>query len=100
MLGEVVDAETALRWGLVERVVAPEALDGEVERVLDALLAGGALAVRRQKALMQAWERLPIDAAIAAGVDAFESTFTSDEPNRMLSAFVARKAALKKASNK
>jgi enoyl-CoA hydratase len=96
MLGETIDAATALRWGLVERVVAPEALDLEVDAVLTSLLAGGALAVRRQKALMQAWERLPMDEAIAAGVDAFEATFTSDEPRRMLSAFVARKAATKR----
>ena len=96
MLGETIDAATALRWGLVERVVAPEALDMELDAVLTSLLAGGALAVRRQKALMQAWERLPMDEAIAAGVDAFEATFTSDEPRRMLSAFVARKAATKR----
>ena len=96
MLGETIDAETALRWGLVERVVAPDALDLEVEKVLTSLLAGGALAMRRQKALMRAWEGLPIDAAIAAGVDAFAATFTADEPERMLSAFVARKAALKR----
>jgi enoyl-CoA hydratase len=96
MLGETIDAATALRWGLVERVVAPEALDLELDAVLTSLLAGGALAVRRQKALMQAWERLPMDEAIAAGVDAFEATFTSDEPRRMLSAFVARKAATKR----
>ena len=98
MLGETIDAATALRWGLVERVVAPEALDMELDAVLISLLAGGALAVRRQKALMQAWERLPMDEAIAAGVDAFEATFTSDEPRRMLSAFVARKAAMKRSS--
>jgi enoyl-CoA hydratase/carnithine racemase len=98
MLGETIDAATALRWGLVERVVAPEALDLEVDAVLTSLLTGGALAVRRQKALMQAWERLPMDEAIAAGVDAFEATFTSDEPRRMLSAFVARKAAMKRSS--
>ena len=96
MLGETIDAETALRWGLVARVAAPDMLDLELERVLASLLAGGALAMRRQKALMQVWEGLQIEAAIAAGVDAFEATYTSDEPRRMLSAFVARKAASRK----
>lgn len=91
MLGEIVDADTALRWGLVERVVAPPALDDEVEKVVGALLAAGPQAIRRQKALMQAWETLPTDAAIQAGIDAFAATFESDEPARMLSAFVKRK---------
>ncbi len=54
MLGEIIDAETALRWGLVERVVAPDALDAEVEKIVAALLAAGPQAVRRQKALMRA----------------------------------------------
>ncbi|MEJ2624412.1 MAG: enoyl-CoA hydratase [Pseudolabrys sp.] len=91
MLGEIIDAETALRWGLVERVVAPEALDAEVGKVVAALLSGGARAIRRQKALMQAWERLPTDEAIQAGVDAFEQAYDTDEPARLLSAFVKRK---------
>src|SRR6185437_12220607 len=34
MLGEIFDAATALRWGLVELVVALEALDAEVEKVV------------------------------------------------------------------
>lgn len=71
MLGEIIGADTALRWGLVERVVAPEALDGEIEKIVAALLAAGPQAVRQQKALMQQWEMLPSDAAIAAGIDAF-----------------------------
>ncbi len=91
MLGEIIDAETALRWGLVERVVTPEALDAEVEKVVAALLAAGAHAIRRQKALMQRWESLRPDAAIQAGIDAFVRTFETDEPARMLSAFVKRK---------
>ena len=53
MLGEIIDAETALRWGLIERVVAPEALDREVERVVAALLTAGPHAIRQQKRLMQ-----------------------------------------------
>ncbi len=91
MLGEIIDAETAVRWGLVERVVAPDALDAEVEKIVGALLAAGPLAVRRQKELMRAWENLPAERAIAAGIDAFVKSFETDEPRRMLSAFTKRK---------
>jgi enoyl-CoA hydratase len=91
MLGEIIDAETALNWGLVERVVEPAALDTEVEMILTALFAAGAQAVRSQKALMQQWETLPTDKAIQAGIDAFARVFETDEPTRMLSAFAQRK---------
>ena len=91
MLGEIIDAETALRWGLVERVVSPEALAAEIETIIAALLAAGPQAVRAQKALMQEWEKLLADAAIAAGIDVFARAYETDEPRRMLSAFVKRK---------
>ncbi len=91
MLGETIDAETALRWGLVERVVEPLALDRDIEKILGALFAAGPQAVRRQKALMREWENLPADRAITAGIDAFVRAFDSDEPARMLGAFLNRK---------
>jgi len=91
LLGEIIDAEAALRWGLVNRVTAAEALDAEVEKIVAALFAAGPQAVRRQKALMQQWEKLPTDAAIQAGIDAFARAFESEEPRRMLSAFAKRK---------
>jgi enoyl-CoA hydratase/carnithine racemase len=91
LLGEVIDAETALRWGLIERMVEPSALDCEVESIVTALLHAGPNAVRQQKALMRAWERLPADEAIAAGIDVFARAFETDEPKRMLSAFAKRK---------
>ena len=50
-----------------------------------------AQAVRVQKALMQQWEKLPPDAAIQAGIDAFERTYDTGEPKRLLSAFLNRK---------
>lgn len=90
MLGETIDAETALRWGLIERLVAPEALDAEIESILATLLAAGPQAVRLQKALMREWEQFPADRAIAAGVDAFVRAFETDEPKRMLAAFTNR----------
>ena len=91
MLGEIIDADTALRWGLVERVVEPAVLDAEVDKVVTALLSAGAQAVRAQKALMQQWEKLPTDAAIAAGIDAFASAYATEEPKRMMAAFLTRK---------
>jgi enoyl-CoA hydratase/carnithine racemase len=91
MLGEIIDADTAFAWGLVERKVAPEVLDAEVEKIVAALLAAGPQAVRTQKGLMQAWESQPVDAAIEAGIDAFVRTYESDEPKQMLSAFSRRK---------
>jgi enoyl-CoA hydratase/carnithine racemase len=91
LLGENIDAETALRWGLIERAVAPEVLDAEVEKIISALLAAGPRALRQQKALLRAWEKLPVDAAIAAGIEAFVRAFESDEPKRLLSCFAERK---------
>jgi enoyl-CoA hydratase/carnithine racemase len=91
LLGETIDADTALRWGLVERVVAPDALDGEVDRIVAALLAAGRHALRIQKELIREWENLPAERAIAAGIDAFVRAFETDEPTRMLGAFSKRK---------
>jgi len=91
MTGETIDAVTALRWGLVERVLAREDLDREIEILLEALLAAGPQAVRRQKTLMREWENLPLDRAIAVGIDVFVRSFDTDEPQKMLGAFLSRK---------
>ena len=89
--GETIDSETALRWGLLERVVPPEELDREVDKIVASLLAAGPQAVRRQKALMREWEKLPVDCAIAAGIDALVRAFDTDEPKRLMNAFLDRK---------
>lgn len=96
MLGENIDAEEALRWGLVEKVVEAEELDDAVEGWLGLLDGNGPLAVRRQKALMRIWENESLDRAIRAGVDAFGESFVADaqgetEPKRMMGAFFKEK---------
>ena len=91
LTGETIDAETALRWGLVERVVQPDDLDREVGTIVEALLLAGPHAVRSQKRLMQEWEKLPTDCAIDAGIEALVHAFDTDEPKRLLGAFLNRK---------
>ena len=88
LTGETIDAATAGAWGLVEEVVAPDALDPAVERVLEGILASGPRAIRLQKELITAWEDLPPAAAVRRGIDAFVQAWESDEPTRMMAAFV------------
>lgn len=91
LLGENFDAETALKWGLVERVAAPAELDATVERWLASIFKAGPNAVRLQKELIARWEQLPMKEAIAAGIDSFAEAFDSDEPSRLLGAFAKRR---------
>jgi len=90
LLGQSIDAQSALRWGLVERVVPANGLDAAVEEWLIAVLNAGPQAVRLQKKLMRQWEDLPLNAAIAAGVDRFAEAYATDEPSRLMRAFINR----------
>jgi len=90
LLGETIDAGTALRWGLVERVAPAGGLDAAVEACLAALLKAGARATRLQKLLIRRWEDLPLGQAIAAGIDSFADAYATDEPARLMRAFLDR----------
>ncbi|MDE2582900.1 MAG: enoyl-CoA hydratase/isomerase family protein [Rhodospirillales bacterium] len=90
LTGETIDAATAGAWGLVEEVVAHDALDTAVERVLEGILASGPRAVRLQKELIAAWEDLPPAAAVRRGIDAFAQAWESEEPRRMMGQFLGR----------
>jgi enoyl-CoA hydratase len=96
--GETLTAATALAWGLVEEAAAPGDLDAAVERCLADILACGPVAIRQQKALIRAWEKLPPAEAIAAGVEAFADAYRGDEPARMMAEFLAAQAARKAAN--
>ncbi len=100
LTGETIDAETALAWGLVEEVAAAVELDAAVDACLADILACGPGAIRQQKALITAWETLPLGEAIAAGVEAFADAYRTDEPQRMMAEFIAAQAARKTAANR
>ncbi|MBI1774788.1 MAG: enoyl-CoA hydratase/isomerase family protein [Proteobacteria bacterium] len=91
LFGETIFAETALGWGLVERVVRASDLEVAVESAIDALLKAGPRAIRLQKALISAWEELPVSQAIEAGIKVFAGAWDSDEPRRLMGEFASRK---------
>jgi enoyl-CoA hydratase/carnithine racemase len=91
MTAETIDAPTALAWGLVD-VVAPEGdLDGAIEHTVQSLLACGPEALRTQKALLRQWEELPLKESVDLSVGVFGQSFLTDEPKRMMQAFIDRK---------
>lgn len=90
LTGETIDAATALSWGLVEEVVRADQLDAAVDRLVDAVLASGPHAVRLQKALIEDWQAMAVDAAIQHGIDGFVDAWSTDEPRAMLRAFLRR----------
>ncbi len=93
LFGENFTAQQALDWGFVERVVAAPDLDQAVEVWLSQLAKCSPAAVRLQKSLIRAWEDLPIRAAIAAGVDAFERAAEGGEPAAAMARHLAERAA-------
>jgi enoyl-CoA hydratase/carnithine racemase len=91
MTAENIDAPTALSWGLVD-VVAPQGgLDAAVEHTVKALLECGPEALRSQKALLRQWEELPLTESVNLSVGVFGRSFLTDEPKRLMQAFVDRK---------
>lgn len=94
--GETIDAATALAWGLVEKVVAPGALDDAVEEWVAAIVESGPRATRLQKELVRSWESMPVTDAIAEGIRCMGKAYETDEPRRMVEAGLARLRARKK----
>jgi enoyl-CoA hydratase/carnithine racemase len=79
--GDVIDARTAFDWGFIEYMVPPAELDAAVDRATAAILAAAPDAVRTQKRLMQSWDHLSLDDAIAESMDAFAASYLGNEPD-------------------
>jgi len=91
MTAENIDAATALAWGLVDVVAPKDGLDAAVEKTVEALLKCGPQALRAQKELFRKWEELPLTESIKLSVGVFGRSFLTDEPKRLMQAFVDRK---------
>ena len=78
-------------WGLIERKTTSEALDSTIGRWIDAVLGAGPQAIRLQKSLMTTWESKPIGESIDHSIETFATAFDTDEPRRLMQAFLDRR---------
>ena len=96
LTGEPIDAHEAYRSGFLERLVPARELDAAVEKWVAAICEAGPRAVRIQKELIREWERLPIAEAVQVGIQAMVRARETDEPKRLMQAFIDRSDARKK----
>ena len=91
LTGDHIDAAEAHRIGFVQKLVPGDQLDAAVEAWITSLLACGPQALRIQKRLIGDWDRMSTTDAARAGIQAFVDAYRTDEPRRLMTAFVNRR---------
>lgn len=91
LTGEVIDAATADRWGLVEEVVPRDRLAARAGELAQAIAEADPAAIRAQKALCRQWDTLPIAEAVEASVAVFAGSYATDAPRQRLTAVLERR---------
>jgi enoyl-CoA hydratase/carnithine racemase len=89
--GDTVRAEATVGWGLVNHVVPPGELDAAVDRVVARIVAAAPGAVRLQKELVIRWRSSDLPTAVRYGINAFATSYATDEPREGAEAFLARR---------
>jgi len=91
LTGRIIDADEALRIGLVSEVVPAGEAVARATSIADGIAARGPLAVREAKRLIDAATELDIDAGLAAEIDASERIFASEDMLEGAAAFFGKR---------
>jgi len=89
--GDHMDAAEAYRCGFLEKLADPAGLDIGVEQWVSSILAASPRAIRLQKKLVRDWERMTLKQAVNAGIRACVEARKTDEPKRLMTAFLEKK---------
>ena len=93
MTGEHIPAQEALRIGLVQKVVPPEALMEEAERVARLILSKAPVAVRMAKRAINTAEDTDMRSGIAYEAEAYTTSFQAADRVEGMSAFLEKREA-------
>lgn len=94
LTGEMIDAQEALRIGLVNRVVPAERLLTEAEALLRAILANGPLAVRACLEAVDAGLNMSLDEALLVEANYFGLLSDTDDMREGVRAFLEKRKPL------
>jgi enoyl-CoA hydratase len=91
--GEMIDAETALRYGLVNKVVPSADLMTEAKQLANKLAAKPPIAIRQAKAAINAGIDMDLHNACRFENEAFALTFATEDKAEGMKAFLEKREA-------
>jgi 2-(1,2-epoxy-1,2-dihydrophenyl)acetyl-CoA isomerase len=92
MLGERITAPQAVEWGLINRAIADDAFDAEVEALVDRLAAGPTRSYAGTKRQLNAWMFTRMEEQLALEADVQGELADSDDFLEGVSAFLQKRS--------
>lgn len=93
MLGERIGAPQALEWGLINRVYADDAFEGEVDALVDRLAAGPTRSYAGTKRQLNAWLFERMDGQLELEADIQQEMASSSDFVEGVLAFIQKRSA-------
>ncbi len=91
MLGERISANSALQWGLIDRIVENEKFEPEVRAFARKLAEGPPVAIRLAKQIMNTGIDAPLEAALLLERAAFGVLFATEDMMEGVNSFLMKK---------
>jgi enoyl-CoA hydratase len=91
LTGDMIDAKTALEWGLANKVVAPDQLIPETRKLAEKLASKSGFALRQCKAALRASFTMTESEGLLYEQSAFGLTFASADKAEGIKAFVEKR---------
>ena len=91
--GDMIDAETARQWGLVNRVVKPEELLGEARKLAAAFAAKPPVAIAQAKLAIRHGLDVDLESGLRLEAEAFAVTFSTTDRSEGMTAFLSKRPA-------
>jgi enoyl-CoA hydratase/carnithine racemase len=92
--GEMIDARTALAWGLVNRVVSSDALDEEIRHFTDIIVARSPATIRLGKQVFYQQIERPLEDAYAITSEAMACNLLLDDAAEGMDAFLEKRSGV------
>ncbi|MBV7276934.1 short-chain-enoyl-CoA hydratase [Clostridium sp. PL3] len=89
--GKIIDAQEALRIGLVNKVVEPEKLMDEVKALANTIAAQAPIAVKLCKTAINRGMQCDIDTGIAYEAEVFGQCFSTNDQKEGMTAFIEKR---------